>query len=61
MNMAETNETWSAKKSKLKLKFTTLTDSDLLFVKGKREGVIAKLQIILGKTKEELEEILKTL
>lgn len=61
MDKTGTNETWSAQKSKLKLKFAALTDSDLLFVKGKREEMIARLQKVLGKTKEEVEEILKTL
>ena len=61
MDAPENNKTWNATKSKLKLRFAELTDHDLLFVKGKREEMIAKLQIILGKSEEEVEEILKNL
>lgn len=59
--MEPNDKTWSAKKNKLKSKFAELTDHDLLFVKGRREEMIAKLQIILGKTEEEVEEILKNI
>ncbi len=52
---------WNLQKSKLKLKFAALTDNDLLFAKGKKEEMIANLQIILGKTKEEIDEILENL
>ncbi len=61
MDTTGANEKWSTKKSRLKLKFAELTDSDLFLIKGKREEMIAKLQIILGKTEEEIEEIIKTL
>ena len=61
MNKTGINETWSTQKSKLKLKFAALTDSDLWFEKGKREEMVAKLQIVLNKTKEEVEEIIKNL
>ncbi|WP_044404160.1 general stress protein CsbD [Lacinutrix sp. Hel_I_90] len=60
MDTTGINQTWSAQKARLKLKFAALTDSDLLFEKGEKEEMIAKLQITLGKTKEEIEEILKT-
>ena len=61
MSTIGNDETWSTQKSKLKLKFAELTDSDLLFVNGKREEIIAKLQIILGKTQGEVEEILNNI
>ncbi|WAC03109.1 general stress protein CsbD [Lacinutrix neustonica] len=61
MDTTGVNDTWSAQKSKLKLKFAALTDSDLLFETGKKEEMIAKLQIRLGKTKEEIEALLKTI
>lgn len=47
-------ETWNDKKIRLKLKFTSLSDSDLLFDIGKKDEMIVKLQNKLGKTKEEL-------
>lgn len=51
-------ETWNEKKSRLKLKFTSLLDSDLLFDIGKKDDMIVKLQNKLGKTKEELQKII---
>ncbi len=58
MNPSELTGNWEEQKGKLKQIFATLTDNDLLFVKGKREEMIGKLQIKLGKTKEELHKIL---
>ena len=48
-------------KGKLKQKFATLTDDDLLFAEGKKEEMLGKLQIKLGKSKEELHTILSDL
>ncbi len=56
--MIELIGNWEEQKGKLKQIFATLTDNDLLFVKGKQEEMIGKLQIKLGKTKEELHKIL---
>ncbi|MCF8371571.1 MAG: general stress protein CsbD [Bacteroidales bacterium] len=61
MNTTEAKENWKEKKRKLKLKFAALTDNDLLFQEGRNEEMLAKLQILLGKTKEELHKILASL
>jgi uncharacterized protein YjbJ (UPF0337 family) len=61
MNASESKGNWDEQKSKLKEKFAALTENDFLFVKGKREEMIAKLQIKLGKTREELNKILGAL
>lgn len=61
MNASGAKGNWDEQKGKLKEKFATLTENDFLFVKGKREEMIAKLQIKLGKTKEELNKILGAL
>lgn len=61
MNGSEAKGNWEEQKNRLKEKFAALTDTDLLFVKGKKEEMIAKLQIKLGKTREELNKILRTL
>jgi len=52
---------WDAQKSKLKQKFVSLLDNDLIFKEGQQEELFKKLQIKLGKTKEELQLILSTL
>ena len=51
-------ENWNEKKNKLKQKFATLRDSDLDIIEGHNEEMITKLQIKLGKTKEELIKII---
>ena len=45
----------------LKQKFAILTDNDLMFEEGKKEEMFGKLQIKLGKTKEELHKIIAAL
>lgn len=52
---------WEEKKSKLKQKFAVLINNDLLFEEGKKDEMLGKLQIKLGKTKEELHNIIETL
>ena len=49
---------WNEQKGKLMQKFAILTDNDLMFAKGKKEEMMGKLQIKLGKTKEELYKII---
>lgn len=61
MNVSGAKGNWEEQKGKLKEKFAALTDNDFLFVKGKREEMIAKLQVKLGKTREELNKILGAL
>lgn len=58
MNTTELKGNWEEQKGKLKQKFATLTDDDLLFAEGKKDEMLGKLQIKLGKTKEELHTIL---
>jgi uncharacterized protein YjbJ (UPF0337 family) len=61
MNTSEIIVNWTDRKEKLKLKFGSLTDNDLLFEDDKKEAMLAKLQIKLGKTKAELLQIIATL
>ncbi len=61
MNTTEVKGNWHEQKGKLKQKFAQLTDDDLLFAEGKKEEMVGKLQVKLGKTKEELHEILRGL
>lgn len=52
---------WNNKKEKLKQKFENLTDKDLSFNEGKEKEMIEMLGNKLGKTKEELLNIIITL
>lgn len=61
MNTTELKGNWEAQKGKLKQAFATLTDDDLLFAEGKKEEMMGRLQIKLGKTKEEMHKILSDL
>jgi uncharacterized protein YjbJ (UPF0337 family) len=60
-NITELRGNWNETKGKLKQKFAILTDDDLLFAKGKGEELIGRLQIKLGKTKEEIQKIISEL
>ena len=61
MNTTEVKGTWNEQKGKLKQKFATLTDNDLMFAEGKKDEMFGKLQTKLGKTKEELHKIISAL
>jgi uncharacterized protein YjbJ (UPF0337 family) len=61
MNTTELNGNWNEQKGRLKQKFAFLTDNDLLFEEGKKEEMLGKIQIRLGKTKEELAAIIAAL
>lgn len=61
MNTTELKGNWNEQKAKLKQKFAVLTDDDLKYEEGKKEEMYAKLQIKLGKTKEELHKFLSDL
>ena len=61
MNPTEIKGNWNEQKGKLKQKFAILTDNDLMFADGKKDEMFGKLQIILGKSKEELFKIIAAL
>jgi uncharacterized protein YjbJ (UPF0337 family) len=61
MNTTELEGNWEEQKGKLKQQFAKLTDNDLLFVEGKKDEMMGKLQIKLGKSKEELHKIIQGL
>lgn len=61
MNITELKGNWNETKGKLKQKFGELTDNDLMYVEGKKDEMLGKLQIKLGKTKEELHNIIESL
>jgi len=52
---------WNENKGKLKQKFAMLTDDDLLLVEGKADELLGKLQVKLGKSKEEMHKIVSDL
>ena len=61
MNTTEVKGNWNEQKGKLKQKFAALTDNDLIFAEGKKDEMLGRLQIKLGKSKEELHKIISEL
>lgn len=61
MNATELSGIWDEQKGKLKQKFATLTDDDLLFAEGKKDEMIGRLEKKLGKSKEDLHKIISEL
>lgn len=57
MTDLEAKGNWQKTKGRLKQKFADLTNNDHLLLEGKEEEVMGRLQIKLGKTKEELLKI----
>lgn len=61
MNTIGVQGNWNETKGKLKQKFAMLTDNDLMFAEGKKEEMFGRLQIKLGKSKEELLDVISKL
>lgn len=60
-NLTELKGNWTETKGKLKQKFAMLTDNDLLLVEGKQDEMLGRLQVRLGKTKEDIHKIISEL
>jgi uncharacterized protein YjbJ (UPF0337 family) len=61
MNTTEAKGNWKEQKGKLKQKFAILTDNDLMMVEGKKDEMLGRIQVKLGKTKEQLHKIIEAL
>ena len=57
----KTNANWNVLKGTLKEKYSQLTDDDLMYIEGKEDQLIGKLQKILGKNRDEIIHMLKKL
>ena len=60
-NLTELDGNWNETKGKLKQQFAMLTDNDLLLVEGKKDELLGRLQVKLGKSKEELNKLISEL
>ncbi|MBN1989331.1 MAG: CsbD family protein [Bacteroidales bacterium] len=61
MNKIELKGNWNEKKGKLKQAYAILTDDDFLFDEGKKDEMLGRIQIKIGKTKEEFSKIMEEL
>lgn len=52
---------WKELKGRLKQEFAKLTDNDLLYLEGKEDELVGRLQKAMGKTKEEVSAIIARL
>lgn len=59
-NKMESKGNWNEAKGKLKQKYAILTDDDLLLTAGKYDEMMGRLQVKLGKSKEELQKIISS-
>lgn len=60
-NLTEFKGDWNEIKGKLKQQFASLTDNDVLLEEGKQDEMLGRLQIKLGKTKEEIHKLISDL
>ncbi len=60
-NKTEFKGNWNETKGKLKQKFAKLTDDDLLLEEGKEDEMLGRLQVKLGKSKEEIHKLISKL
>lgn len=60
-NLMELKGNWNELKGKLKQQYATLTDNDVLYEEGKQDELLGRLQIKLGKTKEEIQKMISEL
>ncbi|MDZ4723598.1 MAG: CsbD family protein [candidate division Zixibacteria bacterium] len=50
---------WNEIKGKLKQQYADLTDDDLMFVEGKEDELLGRLQKKTGKTKDEIYHVIQ--
>ena len=58
MNKLQFKGEWHELKGKLRQKFAGLTDNDLDFTEGQEEELLGHLQKTLGKSQQELTELI---
>ena len=61
MNTKEMKGKWNELKGKLKQKYADLTDDDLLYVEGKEDELYGRIQQRVGKSKEEVKDLIDKL
>ena len=61
MNTTASKGNWNEQKNRLREKFSSLTESDLQFTNDRKNEMFFKVQLKLGKTKDELIRIISTL
>jgi len=60
MDSLQIKGTWNELKGKIKEKYAELTDDDLLYEEGQDDRLIGKIQQKLGKTRDEVIDLIKS-
>lgn len=60
MNKLQLKGTWDQVKGRIKQTYGTLTDDDLTYIEGKEDELVGRLKTKLGKTEEEIHDLLKS-
>jgi uncharacterized protein YjbJ (UPF0337 family) len=60
MNKLQFKGEWHELKGKLRQKFADLTDDDLNYAEGQEEELLGHLQKKLGKTQQQISELVNT-
>ena len=61
MNKLQFKGSWNELKGKLKQQYGNLTDDDLMFSEGKEDELLGRRQKKLGKSKDEVRQMIEKL
>jgi uncharacterized protein YjbJ (UPF0337 family) len=61
MDKLEFEGTWNDVKGRIKKSYASLTDDDLTYQEGQEDQLLGKIQQKLGKTRDEVIKMLKSL
>jgi uncharacterized protein YjbJ (UPF0337 family) len=61
MNKLQIKGSWNELKGKLKQQYGNLTDDDLVFSEGKEDELLGRLQKKIGKSKDEVRQMIEKL
>jgi len=61
MDKLEFKGTWNEVKGRIKQSYASLTDDDLIYQEGKEDEMLGKVQQKLGKTRDEVVKMIKSL
>lgn len=61
MNTTGIKGNWNEMKGKIKQKFASLTDDDLLFEEGKEDEMWGRIQKKVGKSKDEIHKAIASI
>lgn len=61
MDKLEFEGTWNEIKGRIKKSYASLTDDDLTYQEGKEDEMLGKVQQKLGKTRDEVIKMIKSL